>query len=789
MKLFTWVALVFSIGFFTPLFAQKKVQVSIVITDLHLKYSLKSGTDPRVRFSDKQTNKLLNPTDAEGFNCLHLVDYKLPDAAMEYSLIPIELDLSLASVVNIRMEAFEKNKKKGDCDFNGSGLFNKDKNHAFTDIVIDLKKIQPGIFSPKFTATTEGGLFAVEYKIKYSLPEPDPIKTDDVSGKYCADKKIQLSTGASTLPNTDGIIYKWEIQSPGSDQWKLLTTTDQPQTSLAIAAITKDSIVENLKLPIRVSLLTKEEQGIPVSTSVVFMPSAPSIPINGIAISNTCKETNQGIVWINNIKGVTQNYLLVLRPSTAETVICFPDNTALPCKETDQVKATQQSNTQISGLAKGEYKLYITNKDQNKGACYLWYPIVVNEHPKLEEVKREIKAVSCNALDDGEIMVSMRGGNPGLLKASISPQIGIIEMSNRNILFKKLLAGKYQITITDSCGQTIEMSATITEPPPVKIDITNIAKSTCNETPNGSFTVTINQGMGPFRYILLTQEGLPVYKSEKTNMPSWIFNNLQMNDYRVLVYSNGSDSCKPVERKVQIEGSALSLELKLLKNIPATCDDCKNGSLQFQVTDYKGLLQFMLTNTVNNQVVTNTTGVFDNLPPGKYILAIKRADTNCGDTKKIIEIFTVAAGGVNIVADTATAKAPVAAIPAVQNSAQLPITEPSSKPAVDTTQNSIQIAAEFPGGLQEWNKYISRNLNGNIPVDKGAPSATYTVEISFSILKDGTISDVVAGNDPGYGTKEEAMRVIYKSPDWKPAVQNGKNVIYRHKQKISFTVN
>lgn len=785
MKLFIGLAFIFSTSFVAPLIAQKKVQVSIVITDLHLKYSLKSGTDPRVRFSDKQNNTLLNPKDAEGFNCLHLVDYKLQDAVMEYSLLPIELDLSLASVVNIRMEAFEKNKKKGDCDFNGSGLFNKDKNHAFSDIVIDLKKIQPGIFSPKFTATTEGGLFAVEYKIKYSLPEPDPIKTDDVSGKYCADKKIQLSTGASILPNTDGIIYKWEIQTSGSDQWKLLATTDQQQTSLDIAAITKEPIVDDLKLPVRVSLVTKEEQGMPVGSSVVFMPAAPSIPTNSIFISNTCKDAKQGIVWINNIKGVTQNYMLVLRPASAETAICFPENTALPCKETDLVKATQQNSDQITGLAKGEYKLYITNKDQNKGACYLWYPVVVNEHPKLEEIKKEVKAVSCNALDDGEIMVSIRGGNPALLKASISPQIGIIEISNRNILFKKLLAGKYQIAITDSCGQTIEMAATITEPPPVKIDITNIAKSTCNETPNGSFTVTINQGMGPFRYILLTQEGMPVYKSEKTNMPSWIFNNLQMNDYRLLVYSNGSDSCKPVERKVQIEGLTFNLELKLLKNIPATCEDCKNGSLQFQVTEYKGAIQFMLTNTVNNQVVTNTTGVFDNLPPGKYSLVLKRADTNCGDTKKIIEIYTVVAGGVNIVSDTTTAT--VIAPTKTPASASAPT--PSTMPVADPNEIPSQIPAEFPGGLAEWNKYISRSLNGNIPVDKGAPSGTYSVEISFAILKDGTISDVVAENDPGYGTKEEAMRVIYKSPDWKPAVQNGKNVIYRHKQKISFTVN
>jgi len=54
--------------------------------------------------------------------------------------------------------------------------------------------------------------------------------------------------------------------------------------------------------------------------------------------------------------------------------------------------------------------------------------------------------------------------------------------------------------------------------------------------------------------------------------------------------------------------------------------------------------------------------------------------------------------------------------------------------------------------------------------------------------KTGGISEVKAENDPGYGTKDEAVRVIKRGPNWKPAVQNGRNVIYRHKQSITFMV-
>ena len=100
----------------------------------------------------------------------------------------------------------------------------------------------------------------------------------------------------------------------------------------------------------------------------------------------------------------------------------------------------------------------------------------------------------------------------------------------------------------------------------------------------------------------------------------------------------------------------------------------------------------------------------------------------------------------------------------------------------------VQIPAEFPGGLSAWSRFLERNLNRDIPVENGAPPGRYTVVVAFTVSKNGSISDVAAENDPGYGTKAEAMRVITKGPSWKPAVQNGRNVIYRHKQAITFVV-
>lgn len=101
----------------------------------------------------------------------------------------------------------------------------------------------------------------------------------------------------------------------------------------------------------------------------------------------------------------------------------------------------------------------------------------------------------------------------------------------------------------------------------------------------------------------------------------------------------------------------------------------------------------------------------------------------------------------------------------------------------------VQQEARFPGGSEEWRKFLQRNLRSELPSDNGAAAGSYTVMVSFLVNKDGNISEVKAENDPGYGTAIEAVRVIQRGPTWIPALQNGRSVIYRQRQAITFVVN
>lgn len=100
----------------------------------------------------------------------------------------------------------------------------------------------------------------------------------------------------------------------------------------------------------------------------------------------------------------------------------------------------------------------------------------------------------------------------------------------------------------------------------------------------------------------------------------------------------------------------------------------------------------------------------------------------------------------------------------------------------------VQIPAEFPGGNIGWLKFLHRNVNTNIPLDKGCPPGQYKVNLVFTVSEDGEINNIKALNDPGYGTKEEALRVMQKSPKWISAVQNGHKVSSVEKREITFQV-
>jgi len=100
---------------------------------------------------------------------------------------------------------------------------------------------------------------------------------------------------------------------------------------------------------------------------------------------------------------------------------------------------------------------------------------------------------------------------------------------------------------------------------------------------------------------------------------------------------------------------------------------------------------------------------------------------------------------------------------------------------------SIEKYPEFEGGMAAWAKFIQRNLH--YP-DRATEEGTQgKVFVSFVIERDGSISDVTLIKGIGGGCDEEAMRVIKKSPRWKPGLQHHIPVRVRYTMPLSFMLN
>jgi len=100
----------------------------------------------------------------------------------------------------------------------------------------------------------------------------------------------------------------------------------------------------------------------------------------------------------------------------------------------------------------------------------------------------------------------------------------------------------------------------------------------------------------------------------------------------------------------------------------------------------------------------------------------------------------------------------------------------------------VDIEAGFPGGERAWRNFLERNLKPGVPVENGAPAGVYTVLVQFIVDKDGTVTDIKALTNWGYGMESEVIRIIKKTDKWTPAWQNGRTVKAYRKQPVSFVI-
>ena len=99
---------------------------------------------------------------------------------------------------------------------------------------------------------------------------------------------------------------------------------------------------------------------------------------------------------------------------------------------------------------------------------------------------------------------------------------------------------------------------------------------------------------------------------------------------------------------------------------------------------------------------------------------------------------------------------------------------------------SIEKVPEFPGGMKKFYEYLGKSIK--YPEAAQNNNVQGKVWLSFTVEKDGGLSDITITRGLGSGTDEEAKRVLAESPKWIPGIQNGRAVRVKYNININFTL-
>ncbi len=99
---------------------------------------------------------------------------------------------------------------------------------------------------------------------------------------------------------------------------------------------------------------------------------------------------------------------------------------------------------------------------------------------------------------------------------------------------------------------------------------------------------------------------------------------------------------------------------------------------------------------------------------------------------------------------------------------------------------SLDQQPTFPGGMDKFYGYLKSTMV--YPTEAKANKVEGKVFLSFVVETDGSLSDIKVERKLGYGTDEEAVRVLKASPAWTPGIQNGSKVRVKYNIPISFSL-
>ncbi|MCX7955187.1 MAG: hypothetical protein N3A01_08370, partial [Bacteroidales bacterium] len=264
--------------------------------------------------------------------------------------------------------------------------------------------------------------------------------------------------------------------------------------------------------------------------------------------------------------------------------------------------STAQNPTGITWSAAGSYQVTQT---VTQGSCTATYTQTITVYPN-PTVTINSTNTTCYGQCNGSATASASGGSSFTYNWS---------NGSTSQTINGLCAGIYTVTVTNSYGCTNTQSVTITQPSPLNL-ITTRTNPTCAGLCNGTASVTVSGGIGPFSYL---------WSNGSTTQN---ISGLCAGTYTVTVTDNASTGCTSSASVSLTNPPSMTLSIS---SVNATCG-INNGSATVTITSGGSPnFSYSWSNGSSTNNTPSTTNTISNIGAGTYTVTVTDA-TGCTKT-------------------------------------------------------------------------------------------------------------------------------------------------------------
>jgi hypothetical protein len=529
------------------------------------------------------------------------------------------------------------------------------------------------------------GSYSLEFSVKYAPPTPTLTNTN--TGQLCVDNQISLSSATSIKPSfTSYITYEWQYQISGETElvpnpdykdcytwcgcnssdpsacypcyypclmnnpeyisqpkWRSLTTVSStsisflPADMFTTAGIT---LTANRDVYFRVRAVAQDmSSDWSPSSTITFVPPPPKA--GTISVLPSCPgDVGTGKVTVVGISSQFSTYRYVLKYGTVDALGCKPE--ANNCLSANDYSGSGSGSTlEISNVKSGTYTLFLLNNAGTQGFCPRKIgTLEITVIPNLGLSAFTYQDITCYNTNNGSVSATIFDGRPSnvqynLLNLTTNDFYSTsTNTANASASLASLTPGSYRLTVTDGCTPDVVKLFDVYQPPIVTEEEFNVVGATCTDPGNGVIDVRVTRSTGDFdksvsgfyHYQIFKPDG-NLFDEQETDAASFSWSTLPPgNNYNLVVKEKGGLECNSYSKLFSILGPD---PLGVASVIPSdvSCNGGDDGKITVTGSGGTGSYIFELS---GNSTETNSTGVFDTLTAGDYVVTVKNS-ISCND--------------------------------------------------------------------------------------------------------------------------------------------------------------